>query len=288
MAVKPITNKQVVNKETINRAEQVTTRNLTSRAENRAHTVVPGPNASENYSITLKDIDSAVFNHVKNVMRPTLREANEQLRVPVMYGNEERWKAVRKRGVVRDRHGGLLLPLIMLKRSEITKDATRQHSFKHDITREQAYLTRNSLWSKKNQYDNFAVQTGKKPVIENIITGIPDHIDITYDFWLWTSYIEQMNVLIEDFVHQGNTYWGEGTDRKFYCQLEMLSDASEMSEGQERFIKTTFQLIVKSYLLPEYINSVVTNKISQVQKRLSPSKVVFGFEGDASDKQVGK
>ena len=45
---------------------------------------------------------------------------------------------------------------------------------------------------------------------------------------------------------------------------------------------------MQCYLLPEYINTVVTDKISQVQKRLSPAKVVFGFEGDASDKQVGK
>ena len=63
---------------------------------------VPGNNFSDNYSITLKDVDTAVLNHVKNVMKPMVREANETLKIPVFYGNEERWKAVRNRGVLRD------------------------------------------------------------------------------------------------------------------------------------------------------------------------------------------
>ena len=41
-----------------------------------------------------------------------------------MYGNEERWKAVRKRGVLRDKNGALILPLIVLKRTAVTKSDT--------------------------------------------------------------------------------------------------------------------------------------------------------------------
>ena len=33
-------------------------------------------------------------------MKPVVRESNETIKVPVMYGNEERWKSVRGRGVV--------------------------------------------------------------------------------------------------------------------------------------------------------------------------------------------
>ena len=108
MAVKPITNKQVVSTANINRAEQVSTRNLTQRQGNRADSVVPGLDYTKNYAITLKDVDTAVLNHVKNVMKPRVREANETLKIPVYYGNEERWKAVRKRGVLRDKNGSLM------------------------------------------------------------------------------------------------------------------------------------------------------------------------------------
>ena len=60
-----------------------------------------------------------------------------------------------------------------------------------------------------------------------------------------------------------------------------------MTQAGERFIKSTFTVTTKAYLLPEYLNSVVTNKISNTRKELIPSRVTFKFEGDATNKQVG-
>ena len=287
MAVNRITNKQVVNKESVNRAEQVSTKNTTVRG-NRATTIAPGNNFSENYAITLKDVDTAILNHVKNVMKPIVREANETFKIPVYYGNEERWKAVRKRGVLRDKNGALILPLIMLKRIEVTRNDLSGQAFSHDIKSKYINVVRNSSWSKDNQYDRFSVQQGIKPVYENIVTGMPTYSDITYEFVLWTNFIEQMNPLVESFVDQSHTYWGDGTNMKFLCTTDSITDASEMDSRGERFIKSTFSVVAKAYLLPEYLNSVVTNKVSNMKKQLTPSKVTFTFEGDATDKQVGK
>ena len=287
MAVNRITNKQVVNKESVNRAEQVSTKNTTIRG-NRETTIVPGSNFSENYSITLKDIDTAILNHVKNVMKPQVKEANETFKIPVYYGNEERWKAVRKRGVLRDKNGALILPLIMLKRTEISKNSLSGQSFKHDVQGKFVNVVRNSSWSKDNQYDRFSVQQGIKPAYENIVTGMPDFADITYEFVLWTNFIEQMNPLVESFVAQSNTYWGDGTDMKFLCKIDSITDASEVDQAGDRFIKSTFTITAKTYLLPEYLNSVVTNKVSNMKKQLTPSRVTFTFEGDATNKEVGK
>ena len=61
-----------------------------------------------------------------------------------------------------------------------------------------------------------------------------------------------------------------------------------MNQDGERFIKSTFSVTTKAYLLPEYLNSVVTNKVSNMKKFTSPSRVTFSFEGDASNEQVGK
>ena len=44
MAVKPITNKQVVSAQGINRAEQKSTRNVTNRSGNKAQSINPGNN----------------------------------------------------------------------------------------------------------------------------------------------------------------------------------------------------------------------------------------------------
>jgi hypothetical protein len=286
MAVKPIINKSVVASSNIRRDEQTTLKDLKSRNGNRSKTFIPGKDYTKNYSITLKDIDSAVLNHIKNVIKPKVQEANENVDVTVMYGNEERWKSVRKRGVMRDKNGSIILPLIMLRRTDIAKNILSGQGFEHDVKGEEIQVVRGSSWSKDNRYDRFAVQTGIKPVYENLVTGMPDFTDITYEFVLWTNFIEQMNPLVETFIAQSNSYWGDSTDYKFLCSTDTISDASEMTTDGERFVKSTFSIIAKAYLLPEYLNSIVTNKTAGLKKIITPSKVIFGFEGDATDAQI--
>ena len=287
MAVNKITNKQVVNKELVNRANEVSTKNTTIRG-NRETTIIPGSNFSDNYSITLKDVDTAVLNHIKNVMKPRVREANETFKIPVYYGNEERWKAVRKRGVLRDKNNSLILPLIMLRRTEVARNDLSGQSFPHDVQGKFIDVVRGNKWSKDNQYDRFSVQQGVQPVYDNIVTGMPNYSDVTYEFILWTNFIEQINPLVESFVDQSHTYWGDRTDNKFLCTIDSVSDASEMNQDGERFIKSTFSVTTKAYLLPEYLNSVITDKISNMRKFTTPSKITFGTEGDATNEQVGK
>ena len=280
MAVKPITNKQVVSSPNINRGKQTSTRNTTNRSGNSSRSITPGLNISDNYSVTLKDIDTAILSHVKEVMRPQIKEANEVIKVPVIYGNEERWKSARKRGFLKDKQGAFMLPLIMLKRTDINQNDLSGQAFKHDVKRENIEVVRNSQWSKKNRYDRFSVLTGQKPQYENLVTGMPDFVDINYDFILWTNFIEQMNSLNEIFMEQNNKYWGNSENYKFLSSLESITDASEINQNGERFIKSTFTVKVSSYLLPEEVNSVVTGKVSNLQKKLTPSRVVFGTEID--------
>ena len=94
---------------------------------------------------------TAIMNHIKNVLRPKIVEANETVDIPVMYGNEERWATVRKRGVMRDTNGSLILPLIMLRRTSIERNTEILQNFEHDVKREHAQVVRNTTWSKKNR-----------------------------------------------------------------------------------------------------------------------------------------
>jgi len=188
---------------------------------------------------------------------------------------------------MRDKNGSIILPLIMLKRTSIEKsDAVP--GYEHDIRRKYTDIIRNTGWSKDNRYTRFAVQSGELPVYENLVTTIPNFVNISYEFVLWTNFIEQMNPLVETFIEHDKTYWGDKDTYRFVCSLDSVSDASEMNQDGERFIKSTFSVTTKAYLLPEETNSIVMGKMGQVQKRLTPMKVVFGFEGDATDYQVGK
>ena len=286
MAIKPITDRQLVDKNTVNRETQTSQRDINTRGGgNESQTIIPGIDLSKQYSITLKDIDTSIISYIKNVIKPTVQESNEQVKVTVMYGNEERWKAVRKRGVLRDKKGSLILPLIMLKRIAVEK-SDMIPGYEHDIRRKYTEVVRKSGWSKENRYSRFSVQNDDLPVYENLVTTIPNYVNITYDFVLWTNFIEQMNPLVETFVEHDKTYWGNSENYKFLCKLDSISDASEMNSDGERFIKSTFSVTTDAYLLPEETNSVITNKISNLRKTLTPSKVVFGFEGDATGKQV--
>ena len=288
MAIKPITDRTLVDSSTVNRETQTSQRNLNTRGGgNESQTIIPGIDLSQQYSITLKDIDTAIMKYIKNVIKPTVQEANERVKVTVMYGNEERWKSVRKRGVMRDKNNSLILPLIMLKRVSVEKSDAIP-GYEHDIRRKYTEIVRKSGWSKDNRYSRFSVQNNDLPVYENLVTTIPNFVNISYEFVLWTNFIEQMNPLVESFMEYDKTYWGDKDTYRFISTLDSVSDASEMNQDGERFIKSTFSVITKAYLLPEETNSIVTGKVSQVQKRLTPMKVIFGNEGDATDQQVEK
>jgi hypothetical protein len=163
----------------------------------------------------------------------------------------------------------------MLKRTDITRNDLSGQSFPHDVRSQHINVLRNSSWSKDNQYDRFSVQTGIQPTQEHIVTSMPNFNDITYEFILWTNFIEQMNPLVETFVDQSHNYWGESEKYKFLCTIDAIADASEMTVDGERFVKSTFSVITKAYLLPEYLNSVVTNKKSNVKKQITKSRITL-------------
>ena len=76
MAVNKITNKQTLNRESINRANQVSTKDTKIRG-NAEQSINPGKDFTKNFSVTLKDIDTSVMSHIKDVMKPRIKETNE-------------------------------------------------------------------------------------------------------------------------------------------------------------------------------------------------------------------
>ena len=288
MAVNRITNKQVVNKETINRGTQVSTKNDKLNQGNSRMTVNPGKDFTKNYSITLKDIDTAVLTHIKDVIKPKIKEANEIIQVPILWANEERWKNFRKRGVMRDKNNSLILPLMMIKRNDISFNDEMPMSFKNDLKGEFISVERGSKWSKTNRYDRFSVQNNINPVRDMFVTGMPDFVVCNYTLVLFTNYMEQMNFLNELFLEHLQTYWGNSTSYKFLAKLDgSISNISEMNQDGERLIKNELGISLNGYVIPEHTSTVIGTK-AQLQKRKTVSKVIFGYEGNATDEQVKK
>ena len=71
MAIKPTTNQNALNKSEVNRADQTSFRSEKGNARISIR-IDGGRNACKNYSIGLKDIDTAIMSHMINIMKPKL------------------------------------------------------------------------------------------------------------------------------------------------------------------------------------------------------------------------
>ena len=223
----------------------------------------------KNFSIGLMDIDSTIMYYFNNVIQPKVEENGELVKVPLMYSNPERWEAVQKRGYLLDNKKQLIVPLIAFKRSSIEKD-TNLSVDKFNPKDPQLFYTFQKRYTQKNRYDKFSVQQGLNKTKELYTVAVPDYITLTYEFVIWTSYIEQMNKLVEQIIYSEGAYWGEDGKFKFRTQIDSYTDASEVAVNTERLIKTTFSVTLNGYLIPEEFNNVVTT-----QKALTPKRIVI-------------
>ena len=210
-----------------------------------------------------------------NIMKPKVKESNEIIKVPVLYGNEERWKSVRGRGTLRDGNGAIILPVIVIKRTDLTFDENLPQSFKHDVKGEFINVVKSSSgWSKNNRYSRFNVLTGKKPTQEFVKTGMPDFVNCTYTIVMMTSYMEQMNDLNSLMIEHLKTYWGDQTSYRFRTELEGgITNEEQMESQGERLIRNEFSMSVRGYIMSEFTENVF-GKRSQAKRDYSKN-VVF-------------
>ena len=243
----------------------------------------------KNISVGLMDIDAAIMFYFNNVIKPTVVENDETIKVPLMYSNPERWNSIQKNGYLVDNKKQLLIPLIVFKRNSISKDETMSVD-KIDPLNPKLFRTFQSKYSKKNRYDNFSVQQGLNKTKELYTVGVPDYVNLEYEFIVWTSYTEQMNSIIEKVIWSEGSYWGEDGKFKFRTSIDNYTDASEFTVNSERLIRTTFSVTLKGYLIPEEFNNVVTT-----QKALTPKRILIGDDvsvnltdlvGDSQTKDV--
>ncbi len=223
------------------------------------------------HSITLFDIDYAMMSYLENTVLPTLDDNGTTLKIPVIYGNSERWKGARRDGVYRDNKGRIQLPLMMIRRTTVSKDETMPF-----LKRGVHYATI-SKYSKDNRYDNFTALGGSiqpKKELYNIL--MPEFVEISYECMCWTSYTEQLNEVIEALNFTGQ-YWGDKDSWKFRTQVTDYNVINEVGEGTERINRVEFNLMTKAYLLPEKFDGE-----SPIKKSISTKRFVVATETDVT------
>jgi hypothetical protein len=239
-------------KKSINRAEQIKT-------EPKNHK-----------GVKLYDIDLAIAEHMLDTVMPTVEVFNEKIKIPVLYGNPERWKSIKTDGYLKDKNGQIQLPLVVFKRNSISRDDTIASSMNRHLT----YPTV-TKYSKKHRYDRFSQMTGVQRPVEQYNITMPDYVTVTYEVNIWTDFTEHMNKILESFQYATDEYWGDKSGFKFRVKIDSFDNTTEVGDGSQRIVRSTFTMTVNAYLLPETFDNQLTTR-----KSFSPKKIVWGMEVD--------
>ena len=223
----------------------------------------------KNISVTLKDIDSAVIYYLENVVKPSVEDNGEHIKVPILYGSVERWKSIKRDGYLRDKKNQIITPAILFKRTtlDINKNIPQD---KLDANNPHMFYTFEKKYSSENIYDKLNAQIGIISQREYHNVTFPDYVTLSYNFIIWTSYIKQMNGIIERLNYSDGAYWGNPDKMRFRSIIDSFEDATEIGET-ERLIRTTFNLTLSGYLISEKAND---NKPT-TNKFITPQKVTF-------------
>jgi len=221
-------------------------------------------------SVTLFDIDYAMMSYLEDVALPTLEDGDgNSIKIPVVYGNSERWIGARRQGIYRDAKGKIQLPIMMIRRTSIAKNDSIPVFNRH--LSYSAY----SKYNKNNRYDKFSILGNQKPSYQIYKITMPDYVEITYECMAWTNFIEQLNTVIESVTFAADEYWGDKAKFKFLTTISDYNVVNEVGEGTERINRVEFNLTVKAYLLPEKFDGEDTTK-----KSFSTKRVIVSTETD--------
>ena len=250
------------------------------RVLNRGYLYSRSTDTIKNPAVTLMDIDSAIVFYFENVIKPSVEDNSENVKVPIMYASPERWKSIQRDGFMRDKKRQTITPVIAYRRTSLEKDESLPQD-KLDANNPNMFYTFEKKFTQANRYDNFTAQIGKQPQREYHNVTVPDYVTLSYDFIIWTSYIEQMNKIVERIVYSDGAYWGDPDKMRFRTSVDTFADATEVSDA-ERLVRTNFTVTMRGYLLPEGN----FDHRSTTQKFLSPKKVIFSSETDSTINKV--
>lgn len=238
---------------------------------------------NKDVSVGLLDLDETIKYYFDNVIRLQITDGNNNLQsVPVIYGSPERWKNVQKSNFYRDSKGKVQLPLIMFRRTSITKN--RDLGMKVDVNNPIYHFVENK-YSQENKYDKFDILRGRKKVREFQKIVVPDHVIATYECMVWTEYITQMNKIIESVSYAEGSYWGDKNKFMVKAKIDDFSSTTELASGEDRAVKSEFTITINGHIIPKTIQKQIQQSST---KTFSPAQVIFseGIVGDSTPTAV--
>ncbi len=234
------------------------------------------------FTVSIQDVDEAILFYFENVIRPTVIQNGERIAVPLVYGSPERFSSMQKDGFYRDKKGKIMSPIIMFKRDSLEKNYNITN--KLDANDPHLYTSFQKSYNSKNSYSNFEVLNNRKPTKQFIANVVPDYVTLGYSFIVQTYYIEQLNKIIEAINYSSDSYWGDPERFKFKSKIDTFNTITELNQGQDRVVRSTFSLNVNGYIIPD----IIQKSLNSVKKFNDKSKVTFTAETTTNIKTAGQ
>lgn len=243
------------------------------RGKNRELEIRRDKDTIQTTSISLEDIDDAVYYYFDKELNLSVENNGESIKVPIVYGAGERWKTVQADGYYRDKNGKIQVPLLMFKRTSIEK--RRDIGNKLDGNRPNLYVVEQNRYSRKNVYDSFnLLNNTREPVNEVYQVPVPDYIFANYEAILWTDFMTQNNELVEAIEYVSDSYWGDKERNLFQVNVDQIQNINELQVGEDRLVRANFNFKLAGYLLPDTFK----NETQSLKKSSTTACIRIGTE----------
>ena len=226
-------------------------------------------------SIGLLEIDRAVYNWFDSKHQLTL----EGRKVPVIFGAWERFAQIQgnknddKINSMRDSHGKIKLPIISIRRGDVTPDDYRYRQISIDVG--PSFTFHKEIAMSKFDKDQRVPFTKKwkvgstyattAPVYETYTLPFPNFIKVPYTITFWSSFVSHMNlfhnIIWNDYKISDIEYNGFF----FYADFDGSSDESNTEDfsTDERLLKHSFNLNVQGYLIDKENDVTIDRTVSK-------------------------
>ena len=91
-----------------------------------------------------------------------------------------------------------------------------------------------------------------------------------------------MNKIVETINYASDSYWGDPARFKFRAMIDSFATTIEVNDGQDRAIKSTFDIKLNGYLIPD----IMQKDLNAIKKIPTITKVVFGVESTSNINQT--
>jgi len=253
---------------------------------------------------TIENIDKSMIRYIDEELNLFATTNKGWTKVPVVWSGAERPFQSKKDSQVRDNTGTLILPLITIERTSVTKSLSKKGTVwgnvlpvddekggtipvARRINHQKTSNFVNAKTKKSKGRINFPNSNYKKVVYETVTIPIPVYIVANYEITIRTEYQQQMNEIITPFAtvpgginyillkNQNHRY--EGFIREVFAQNNNYTSFTD----DERKIETKINIEVLGYLLGEDKNRTNPNFVfreSSVEVKIPRERIVFNDE----------